>query len=145
MAWNIKQMAQMTGISNDSLRYYDKLGIVSPKRSENGYRYYDEKDYIYLQYVSVMKYAQFSLSDIKTVIQRLGLEIGEGCNLENLDIFINKRNELLEVIKNYQGIIELFDKLLPMMNGCKTYSENEGQIAAFIQDIYSQICRKSVE
>ena len=38
MAWSITQMAQMSGIPTDSLRYYDKLGIVSPKRAENGYR-----------------------------------------------------------------------------------------------------------
>jgi len=143
MAWNIKQMAQMSGIPTDSLRYYDKLGIVSPKRAENGYRYYDEKDYTYLQYVSVMKYAHFSLSEIKTVIQGLGLGANEECNRGNLDIFISKRTELLEMIKNYQGIIKLLDNLLPMINGCKTYGENEWQIKVFVQDIYKQISGKS--
>ena len=139
MAWNIKQMAQMSGIPTDSLRYYDKLGIVSPKRAENGYRYYDEKDYIYLQYVSVMKYAHFSLAEIKTVIQGLGLGADEECNRGNLNIFTGKRTELLEMIKNYQGIIKLLDNLLPMINGCKTYGENEEQIKEFVQDIYKQI------
>jgi len=139
MAWSIRQMARMSGIPADSLRYYDKLGIVSPKRAGNGYRYYDERDYICLQYVSVMKYAHFSLSEIKAVIQRLGLEAGDECNRGNLDIFIGKRKELLEMIENYQGIIQLIDNLLPMMNGSKTYQENERQIAAFVKDIYGQI------
>ena len=35
-------MANISGISLDSLRYYDKLSIVSPKRKKNGYRYYEK-------------------------------------------------------------------------------------------------------
>lgn len=134
-------MAQMSGISTDSLRYYDKLGIVSPKRAENGYRYYDERDYIYLQYVSVMKYARFSLSEIKKVIRGLGLEISDECNRKNLGLFVSKRTELLKMIENYRGIIKLLDNLLPMMRDSKTYCENERQIAAFVQDIYNQIIK----
>jgi DNA-binding transcriptional MerR regulator len=143
--WTIKQMAQISGISIDSLRYYDKLGIVSPKRFENGYRHYTERDYVYLQYLTVMKYGQFSLAEIKAVIQRLDIEAGDECNRANLDIFISKRTELLEAIENYQGIIKLFDNLFPMILGSKTYCENEGQIKEFVQDIYQQICRKGAK
>jgi len=52
MERNIKEMSEATGIPSDTLRYYDKLGIVSPKRQDNGYRTYNETDFIYLQYVT---------------------------------------------------------------------------------------------
>lgn len=139
MMWTIKQMAEMSGIPIDSLRYYDKLGIVSPRRAENGYRYYDEKDYIHLQYVAVMKYAHFSLSEIKTVIQSMGLEASDECNRRNLNVFISKRTELLEMAKNYRSIVTLIDNLLPMMSSSEAYYQNEGQIEAFVQDIYNRI------
>ncbi len=142
MQWTIKQMAQVSGIPIESLRYYDKLGIVSPKRMENGYRHYDEMDYIRLQYVTVMKYAHFSLSEIKTVIHSLGMEASDECNKRNLTIFNNKRVELLEMAKNYKSIVTLIDNLLPMMNGCKTYNENEDRIKAFVQDIYKNITER---
>jgi len=140
--WTIKQMAQATGISADSLRYYDKSGIVSPKRAENGYRYYDETDYLHLQYLMVLKYAHFSLSEIKVVITSMtsdALEACDECNRSNLAIFARKRKELLEMAHNYQSIARLIDNLLPMMNGSEAYLENEQQIKAYVQGIYEQI------
>lgn len=139
--WTIKQMAEMSGIPMDSLRYYDKLGIISPERMENGYRHYNESDYIRLQYVTVMKYAQFSLSEIKTVIHSLRMEVNDECNRRNLDIFKSKRVELLEIVKNYKNIVKLIDNLLPMMNGFNAYHENEDQIEAFVRDIYKSITK----
>lgn len=137
--WNITKMSKISKIPTDTLRYYDKLKIVSPKRAGNGYRYYDEKDYILLQYVSVMKYAHFSLSDIKKVIQSFKLEVSENCNKVNYGIFTSKRTELIEMIKNYQGIVKLIDNLLPMVEGSKNYYENEQKIAALVQEIYQSI------
>jgi len=144
--WTIRQMAQLTGISTDSLRYYDKSGIVSPKRAENGYRYYSETDYLHLQYVAVLKYAHFSLSEIKAVITSMSsvaFEACDECNRNNLAIFGRKRKELLEMAHNYQSIAKLIDNLLPMMNGSEAYLENEQQIKAYVQGIYEQISTRT--
>jgi DNA-binding transcriptional MerR regulator len=92
-----------------------------------------------------MKYAHFSLADIKAVIASLGQEVSGECAKKNLAIFTGKREELLETIKNYQGIIKLFDDLFPLMNSDKTYIENEEKVAAFVQDIYKQVCGKEVK
>ena len=62
MTWTIRQISKMTGVSTDSLRFYEKLGILKPHRKDNGYRPYDEYDYKALQYIVVMKYAHFSFT-----------------------------------------------------------------------------------
>ncbi len=144
MKWTIKKMAEISGIPIDSLRYYDKLGIVSPKRLENGYRHYDETDYMHLQYVTVMKYANFSLSEIKTIIQSLGSETNDECNKRNLEIFNSKRTELLEMAKNYQSIVKLIDHLLPMLDSSELYHENGKQIESFVQGIYKRITNQKM-
>lgn len=36
----IGEIAALTGVSIRSLRYYDKLGLLTPVRRENGYREY---------------------------------------------------------------------------------------------------------
>ena len=68
MDFTVKQIAELTGVTADTLRYYDKEGIVSPKRHENGYRYYDEKDVKALKYLVVLKYAQFSLAEVRSMV-----------------------------------------------------------------------------
>ncbi|WP_349673307.1 MerR family transcriptional regulator [Lacrimispora sp.] len=67
--YSIRQTSEQLGISKDTLRYYDKLGLVSPKRGENRYRYYTQKDILDLQYCEVMKYIGFTLAEIKNVFK----------------------------------------------------------------------------
>lgn len=40
----IGDVAQMVGLSRDALRFYEKKGIISARKKENGYRYYSEDD-----------------------------------------------------------------------------------------------------
>ncbi|MDG0795177.1 MerR family transcriptional regulator [Cohnella ginsengisoli] len=67
--YSIRQVSNLLCIPKDSLRYYDKLGLVSPKRGENNYRYYDDQDLIDLRYIEVMKFCGFSLSEIHELFQ----------------------------------------------------------------------------
>ena len=42
---NINQVEKLTGVSKRNIRFYEKEGLLFPKRnSENGYRVYDETD-----------------------------------------------------------------------------------------------------
>jgi len=139
MVWNIKQMAKMSKIPVDTLRYYDKLKIVSPKRGENGYRYYDEKDYFYLQCVSTMKYGSFSLNDIKTVVQSFDMEGSPECYKQNFDIFSSGRTKLIKRIEDYQVFVKILDKLIVIMDGTKNYYEYKDDIVIFVQELFNQI------
>jgi len=139
MEWTIKQVSIKTGIPTDSLRYYDKLGIVSPKRHENGYRYYDEKDISNLQYIVVMKYAQLTLSEIKTIIGLSGNDPTPECNDIGRTILTAKASQLRQVVVNYQKIIKLLDELLPLIDGIEAYCDNKAEIDAFVKQIYEDI------
>ena len=45
MLFSIGQVSKMFNMSHDTLRYYDKIGLVKPSiRKENGYRYYSMKE-----------------------------------------------------------------------------------------------------
>ena len=135
----VKQMAEKTGFAIDSLRYYDKLGIVSPERGENGYRYYSERDYVLLQYVAVMKYANFTLSEIKTVTSTLFQEPSAECNRINRDLLSCKRTELGEAIKNFKSIMKLINMVLPMLNDVNAFVENTNELQGFVRSIYDDI------
>ena len=44
--YRIGDVANLMGLSRDTLRYYEKRGILSSKKEENGYRYYTEEDIV---------------------------------------------------------------------------------------------------
>lgn len=139
MGWTIKQAAEKIGISADTLRYYDKKGIVSPKRRENGYRYYDDADIATLKNIIVMKYAHFSLTEMKAVEEMFTRMPSANCNEITRDMLNTKIAELKQVVRNYQKIVTLMEELLSMIDGTDSYLANEDRIDEFINQIYEGI------
>ena len=142
MDWTINQIAGITGLPADTLRYYDREGIISPKRHENGYRHYNEADITILKYIIVMKYARFSLAEIKSMVELFGREPGADCtecnNVCN-SILNSKIMELGQMISNYQKIVGLMKKLQPMVQNVEAYYINERNIEEFIDQIFDDI------
>jgi DNA-binding transcriptional MerR regulator len=59
----------MSGISARTLRHYDDIGLLKPKRiAESGYRIYSRDEVDTLQQILIYKELGFSLSDIKTLL-----------------------------------------------------------------------------
>jgi len=141
LKWTISEVSKQTGIPAETLRYYDKKGVISPKCGENRYRYYDHEDIIKLQYITVMKYAQFSLEEIKTMVERFGNESSAECNEIFRKLLSSKIKDLKNAVENYQKIIRLMDELMPMVDNMEHFCENQPQVEAFIKDIYGDIQR----
>ncbi|MCL1965320.1 MAG: MerR family transcriptional regulator [Firmicutes bacterium] len=139
MRWSVKQTSEKTGIPADTLRYYEKAGIVSPGRHENGYRYYDDNDILNLKYIAVMKYARFSLFEIKKMVEQFGKEASDGCNAVCKGILNTKIAELRQAVHNYQKIIHLMEDLMPMIDSIDAYVESEARIDGFISQIFEDV------
>lgn len=69
MQYTVSELAKMAGISPRTLRYYDKIKLLSPKREiTSRYRKYDEEDVNMLQQILFYKRMGFSLSKIEEMI-----------------------------------------------------------------------------
>ena len=69
--WHIKELSDLTNVSVRMLRHYDKIGLLAPSfREENGYRCYTAPDLAKLQQIIALKYFGFSLSRIKSILQK---------------------------------------------------------------------------
>lgn len=66
----IGEAAKKIGVTSETLRHYDRIGIVSPTRRDaiSGYRYYTEEDVIQLSIVRLMQNMDMSLSAIERVL-----------------------------------------------------------------------------
>ena len=103
----IGDVARYLFLSRDTLRYYDKLGIVSPKKDEkNGYRFYDMEDIITLSYVMILKDVGISLEEIKHMIYNYSLREMRDRILNQEELINKKIEELLNIktrIKNFSN------------------------------------------
>jgi DNA-binding transcriptional MerR regulator len=62
----IQQMASRTGLSADTLRYYEKLGLLAPSRDAgSNHRRYSEDDVAWLGFVLLLRSTGMPLETIK--------------------------------------------------------------------------------
>lgn len=69
MTYSIGTFSELTGFSIDTLRYYEKQGIILPKRDHNNRRIFDEKDVEWLVFIRKLKLTGMKLKDIQTYSQ----------------------------------------------------------------------------
>lgn len=69
----IGELAQQSGISIDTLRYYDRQGLLTPRRNpDNGYREYGLDSLQQLQLIRLGQSLGFSLEELAEMVPLLG-------------------------------------------------------------------------
>lgn len=104
----------MLSIPKDTLRYYDKIGLICPKRGDNRYRYYTEEDITNLQYVEVMKFAGLSLKEMKQILWNKQECSGEHLT-DTIGLLENKKREIEKKIEIYQYTQQLITSAVEML------------------------------
>ena len=71
----VKELSNLTGISVRTLHYYDEIGLLTPtKKSEAGYRLYDDKALETLQQILFFREFDIPLKEIKSVMENPALD-----------------------------------------------------------------------
>ena len=107
----IGQLAEITGLSAYTLRYYERIGLLNHvERTGNGRRYYTLHHLEWLDFVMRMHSTGMSISDI---IRYADLtEEGEATTQTRLELLENHQMELETQIENLQRDLQtLKDKI----------------------------------
>lgn len=67
--YGIKQFERVTAVSAHTLRFFDKIGLLSPARSENGYRVYTLEQVSIAETITLLQKALFSNAEIKEILK----------------------------------------------------------------------------
>ena len=67
--YKIGQLAELTGLTQRTIRYYDELGLLkTSSRTQGGQRIYSDSDLLYIKRIMELKALSFSLEEIKAII-----------------------------------------------------------------------------
>ena len=110
MKYTINQLAKLANISVRTLHHYDDIGLLSSLRdSKNQYRIYNEDDLLKLQQILFFKELDFSLPDIKKILESKDFDIAQALKDHKQMIFL-KRNRLDALIKTIDKTINKVTK-----------------------------------
>ena len=97
----INTFAQKTNLAAKTIRYYEEIGLLPPpKRLENGYRFYDEKDIERARLVAGARRLDLSLDDIREILDLRDRQIAP-CRVI-LDLLAQKADEINHRIAELQ-------------------------------------------
>ena len=101
------QFAQKASVSIRTLRYYDKVGLLSPSQyTEAGYRLYTDTDFLSIQQILALKFLGFSLEEIKQFLRTGPTILQESLALQKA-MMQEKRNQLDTIIQAIDETAEL--------------------------------------
>lgn len=104
-AYSMKEVKDLTGLSDHTLRYYEKDGILPEiRRQKNGHRRYKKQDLDWLDFVICLRATGMPLSTIRKY--RELIEQGDSTAGERKDLLLEQKESLLEEITTLQDSLK---------------------------------------
>ena len=113
----INEMEELLGVSKANIRFYEKEGLLNPKRLANGYRDYGEEEVTQLKKIIILRKLGMAIPQIRDVFNgEVGLQ----------DALEHNRMELERQLAELNGAINL----------CKTMEQDEQVTTDFDENYY---------
>ena len=101
----IAEVSEMFQISTDTLRYYEKVGLIDPvMRSKSGVREYSEEDLGRIQFIKCMRQAGLSIESIHTYIELYNQ--GDSTLEKRLDILLEEKTKIETSMASLQDTLD---------------------------------------
>jgi DNA-binding transcriptional MerR regulator len=105
-AMRIGQLATATGLSRDALRFYEKRGLLTARRSGNGYRDYPPEAAQWLRYIRTAQSLGFTLGEIEADLPLLSGQPASAPALRDA-----LRRKLQDIDRRVDGLLALRGEL----------------------------------
>jgi len=120
----ISEVSKQSGISSDTLRYYERIGLIPPvNRNESGIRDYNEIDVRRVDFVKCMRSAGLP---IEVLIEYYGLvQQGDQTIKARKGILQEQRAQLVAKMAEMQKTLDLLDYKIDVYENAVLKKEKE--------------------
>ncbi|QMT31706.1 MerR family transcriptional regulator [Alysiella filiformis] len=126
--FKIKQASEQTGVHLETIRYYEKQGLISPSHQQNGYRVFDEQTLAQLRFIKACRNIGFSLNNIKTLLHLQQNPTNQCNEVDELAkqhlVYLDEQITQLQEVKNF----------LMQFVGCENKTVDKCQIIQGIKE-----------
>jgi len=125
--YSVKELAQLAGITIRTLHHYDRISLLKPsRRAESNYRYYEEKELLRLQQILFYKELNFSLSQIKDVL--------DDPNFDLIQALQFHKEKMQAEAKRFQQLLNTIDKTIEKIKNKNTMITDKELYEGFPKD-----------
>ena len=118
MAYTVKQVARMSGVSVRTLHFYDETGLLKPAyHGANSYRFYEQPQLLTLQQILFYRELGFELKRIKEVLRQR--------KFEKAGALKSHRQVLEKNVARTRTLIATIDKTISHLKGTKKMKSEE--------------------
>ncbi|MBN2547962.1 MAG: MerR family transcriptional regulator [Anaerolineales bacterium] len=120
----IAEVSERFGISQDTLRYYERIGLIPPvNRSESGIRDYSEIDMRRVEFIKCMRSAGLP---IDVLIEYIALvQQGDSTIEARKEILIEQRRQLAARMSDMQKTLDILDYKISVYENAVLKKEKE--------------------
>jgi DNA-binding transcriptional MerR regulator len=120
----IAEVGERYGISLDTLRYYERIGLIPPvHRNEGGIRDYNDLDLRRVEFIKCMRSAGLP---IEVLIEYMGLaQQGDGTIEARKEILKEQRELLAARMNELQKTLDILDRKLDVYENAVLIKEKE--------------------
>jgi DNA-binding transcriptional MerR regulator len=133
----IGEVAEQTGLSPRTIRYYEEVGLIAPSaRSQGGFRLYTDTDVQRLQVIKRMKPLDFTLDqmrDLLTIVDRLAgpLKLARGESTQLLASLLAYREQVQDRRAALQAQLATADDFATTLSEhIETINQHRADVAA---------------
>lgn len=117
---NVQDVEKELNITRANIRFYEREGLLSPTRKENGYRDYSDEDIAQLKRIIILRKLGITVADINKIFKgELSLQTSIDNNIDSLYKQISKLNGAIEV--------------------CRIIKQKDVNLSSFPQDHYWEL------
>src|SRR5262245_33795833 len=148
MAYTVKQVSAMSGVSVRALHFYDEVGLLKPAYvGANGYRFYEAAQLLTLQQILFYRELGFELKQIKKILSRP--------DFDKIAALESHRKLLHKNLSHTRKLIRTIDKTIEHLKGTKKMKnkelfsgfdpEQQARHEQYLIDRYGEGMRESIE
>lgn len=145
MEYTIKKIANLSGVSARTLRFYDEIDLLKPARvNSSGYRIYGQNEVNRLQQILFYREMDLKLEEIKEILDNPDFDV-EQALMEHQEKLVAKRQEIdrllasvQQTMKYYKGEIEMSDQEKFTAFKEQKVAENEAKYGKEIREKYGE-------
>ena len=120
----ISEVSEKYAISPDTLRYYEKVGLLPPvRRNKSGLRDYSESDLHWIDFIKCMRSAGLPVEQLAQYVQLFPQ--GDATVEARKQILQDQREQIAARIAELQRTLDLLDGKIAMYESCLIPTERK--------------------